>query len=342
MAVLFTMAMPQFFDENGAPLAGGKLYSYEAGTTTPKDTYTTQAGTVAQSNPIVLDSSGFIPVSTGMWIEGSYKFKLTDSNDVEIWTIDNVTSFSTLTESSSTTTAPPTQNKLAPAENLVIYRGSATAITINATSVTLKNSSGDRALFSSLSQAVSITTSGAGGLDAGSEASSTWYHIWAIGKTDGTKSAVFSTSTSAPTLPSGYTYYGYLGAVYNDSSGDLVSFRQLGNRVTVAVQTGVSAGTATTFTAIDLAQEVPSTATAVQFEYGVSTSSGTATASIVVAAYGSGTAPTYGYCKHTQVTSSTTATYGNASLVFNTAQELYYYVSGANARGYVDIIGWWY
>jgi len=33
----------QFFDNNGTPLSGGKLYAYEAGTTTPKTTYTSAA-----------------------------------------------------------------------------------------------------------------------------------------------------------------------------------------------------------------------------------------------------------------------------------------------------------
>ena len=36
----------QFFDNSGAPLTGGKLYSYAAGTTTPQATYTTSAGSV--------------------------------------------------------------------------------------------------------------------------------------------------------------------------------------------------------------------------------------------------------------------------------------------------------
>ena len=53
----------QFFDNNGVPLTGGKLYSYLAGTTTPQATYTTAAGSIAHSNPIVLDSAG--RVATG-------------------------------------------------------------------------------------------------------------------------------------------------------------------------------------------------------------------------------------------------------------------------------------
>jgi hypothetical protein len=58
MAVLYTPHFIQFFDDNGDPLANGKLYTYAAGTTTPKATYTTAAATVANANPIVLDSAG--------------------------------------------------------------------------------------------------------------------------------------------------------------------------------------------------------------------------------------------------------------------------------------------
>lgn len=238
--------------------------------------------------------------------------------------------------------APPMGNKIAPHENLVIYRGSATQITITADSAVLKNASGFYRRFTTFSTSIDITVSGAAGLDTGAEANSTWYYIWLLAKTDGTKTAVLSTSATAPTLPSGYTYYGRMGAVYNNGSGDLVEFRQLGNRVTLSVQSPLSDGTATTFTAVNLSAICPPIATAVQFEYGVRASSGTATVAIVVAAGGSGTTPFYGYCKHSQLTGSTTVTYANASLVFNTAIELYYYVSGANARGYIDVNGWFY
>jgi len=82
----------QFFDNNGVPLSGGKLYSYEAGTTTPQATYTTAAGNVAHANPIVLDSAG--RVSTGeIWLTAgsNYKFVLKTSADVTLATWDNIT-----------------------------------------------------------------------------------------------------------------------------------------------------------------------------------------------------------------------------------------------------------
>jgi hypothetical protein len=84
----------QFFTNTGAVLTGGKLYTYLAGTTTPTPTYTTSAGNVARTNPIVLDAAGRVPGSGEIWVTVGvvYKFVLTDSNDVLIGTYDNVTS----------------------------------------------------------------------------------------------------------------------------------------------------------------------------------------------------------------------------------------------------------
>ena len=78
----------QFFDNSGVPLAGGLLYSYEAGTTTPAVTYTTAAGTITNTNPIVLDAAGRPP--SEIWLDGAYKFVLYTSASVLLWTMDNL------------------------------------------------------------------------------------------------------------------------------------------------------------------------------------------------------------------------------------------------------------
>ena len=77
----------QFFDLNGAPLSGGLLYTYEAGSTTPLATYTDSTGLIANTNPIVLDSRGEANVWLGAAI---YKFALYTSASVLIWTVDNI------------------------------------------------------------------------------------------------------------------------------------------------------------------------------------------------------------------------------------------------------------
>jgi hypothetical protein len=81
----------QFFTNTGAVLTGGKLYTYAAGTTTPQATYTTSAGNVARTNPVVLDAAGRVPDSGEIWISPvAYKFVLKDATDVLIATYDNI------------------------------------------------------------------------------------------------------------------------------------------------------------------------------------------------------------------------------------------------------------
>lgn len=81
----------QFFNNNGVPLAGGFIHTYLAGTTTNAATYTTSAGNVAHTNPIVLDSAGRVPTGE-IWLSFSvaYKFVIYDSANVLIGTYDNI------------------------------------------------------------------------------------------------------------------------------------------------------------------------------------------------------------------------------------------------------------
>jgi len=80
----------QFFSDAGVPLAGGKLYTYTAGTTTPEATYTTSAGTVANTNPIILNSAGRLANEIWLTSTVSYKFILQTSTNVVIGTYDNI------------------------------------------------------------------------------------------------------------------------------------------------------------------------------------------------------------------------------------------------------------
>jgi hypothetical protein len=82
----------QFFDNNGQPLSGGKIYTYAAGTTTPQATYTSALGVTPHANPIVLDSAGRVPGGE-IWLTDSliYKFVIETSLAVLIGTYDNIT-----------------------------------------------------------------------------------------------------------------------------------------------------------------------------------------------------------------------------------------------------------
>ena len=80
----------QFFDNNGVPLAGGLIYTYAAGTTTPLATYTTSSSSTANSNPIVLDAAG--RPAGEIWLTAvAYKLVLKTSTGVQIWSMDNIT-----------------------------------------------------------------------------------------------------------------------------------------------------------------------------------------------------------------------------------------------------------
>jgi hypothetical protein len=87
MAVVTPTPKAQFLMLDGTPLVGGKVYSYAAGTTTPQATYTDSTGSTPNENPVILDARG----EANIWLgSASYKFRLTDENDVDIWTVDNV------------------------------------------------------------------------------------------------------------------------------------------------------------------------------------------------------------------------------------------------------------
>ena len=87
---LFAGAGWQLFDNNGAPLAGGLIYTYAAGTTTPLTSYTTSAGNVANTNPIVLDSAGRLPSQLWLTTTSIYKFVLQTSTATQIGSYDNI------------------------------------------------------------------------------------------------------------------------------------------------------------------------------------------------------------------------------------------------------------
>ena len=59
---LMPVVRQQFFGANGLPLAGGLVYTYVAGTSTPAPTYLDSTGTNLQTNPITLDSGGFASI----------------------------------------------------------------------------------------------------------------------------------------------------------------------------------------------------------------------------------------------------------------------------------------
>ena len=116
---------------------------------------------------------------------------------------------------------------------------------------------------------VDLSTSGAGGLDTGSEAANTLYTDYIISGSSGV-AGIASTNQTTPTLPAGYQYFRRVGAVRNYSNSDILDFSQEGNSnnrrmVYNADVNGLRVltnGSATTPTAVSLSAFMPVTSTA--------------------------------------------------------------------------------
>ncbi len=99
----------QAFDVAGAPIVGGKVYTYASGASvTPLTTYTDSGGLTANANPVILDSRG----EANIWFTPAvlYRVVLKDSSDNVLYTVDNVAGsvtpsayFATLMQSTSAT-----------------------------------------------------------------------------------------------------------------------------------------------------------------------------------------------------------------------------------------------
>lgn len=95
----------QFFDNNGAPLVGGLLFLYAAGSTTKQAGFTDASGATQLPNPIILNERGEVSASSvgsscGLWLDPTlaYKFVLAppgagDPPTSTVWpAVDNIVS----------------------------------------------------------------------------------------------------------------------------------------------------------------------------------------------------------------------------------------------------------
>ena len=75
-----------FLDQNGAPLAGGLVYTFIAGTNTQQATYTDSTGGIPNTNPIVLNAAG----QAEIWFSAlAYKIVVQNSLAVQQYEVDN-------------------------------------------------------------------------------------------------------------------------------------------------------------------------------------------------------------------------------------------------------------
>lgn len=79
--------VPQYFTAENKILVGGKVYYFNAGTSTPKTTYSDEDETIPNSHPVILDAAGRLP---DVFFTGTAKQILKDSDDIQIWERDNV------------------------------------------------------------------------------------------------------------------------------------------------------------------------------------------------------------------------------------------------------------
>jgi hypothetical protein len=132
-------------------------------------------------------------------------------------------------------------------------------------------------------QSINLGTTGANALDTGSIAIDTWYAIWAIAKPDGTVAGLASTSSTSPTMPSGYTYKARVSwAQTIHSSATLYGTWQLGRVARYIV--GLAQTTSnlpniinsanTAWTAQSVTRFVPPTASTVTLLIGISAGAG--------------------------------------------------------------------
>lgn len=121
-------------------------------------------------------------------------------------------------------------NVLASHKNLIVTENTGTPnsqIDIDADWVILEDSNSEIFKATTVNLTADIAASGANGLDIGSEAADTWYYLWVI-YNGTTVASLISASSTAPTMPTGYTFKGLVGAVRNNASSNFLGMKQVG------------------------------------------------------------------------------------------------------------------
>jgi hypothetical protein len=91
-----------------------------------------------------------------------------------------------------------------------------------------------------------------GGLDTGTKANSTWYHVFLIQRSDtGVVDGLFSTSLASPVMPTSYDRKRRVGSIRTDGSGNILAFVQNGDTfLWAAPSVDVNASTVSTAGAV--------------------------------------------------------------------------------------------
>lgn len=186
--------------------------------------------------------------------------------------------------------------------------GTNAAVTVSIDEIVVEDSSNNYKALRNVALSINSAGSGANGLDSGSISASTWYSIWVIN--NGTTTAgLLSSSSTAPTMPSGYTYKARIGWIRTDGTANKypLPFNQFGNRIAFApgsgknltsfsqLTSGVVGTYGTTMAAVSTSNYAPPTARKVAVvlqQTSVSNGAINASSNSVTSAY-TGTSPGY-------------------------------------------------
>jgi hypothetical protein len=105
--------------------------------------------------------------------------------------------------------------------------GGASSATFTADDIVVTDPFGNQTSIAAFNQTVALTIAGAGGLDTGAVAANTWYAVHAVYGASGVNS-VASLSRATPTIPAGFSYFGFIGWVRTDAGSHIRAFTQDG------------------------------------------------------------------------------------------------------------------
>lgn len=138
-----------------------------------------------------------------------------------------------------------------------------TSVDITIGNVVMLTSAGAAINRSNASVTINFQVNGANGLDTGTIANTSFYYIWMIDN-GAAPAGLASLSSTAPTLPAGYTYKCRMAAIPTNGSAHLLSFITTGTRTTLLTSstvTGVAGTCVSAFAAVAWTSQVPPTAT---------------------------------------------------------------------------------
>ena len=243
---------------------------------------------------------------------------------------------------------PPVQftgTALCPHQGLIIQQITTSTVDVDADNLVLTHeTTSQQRTFASINLTADITASGANGLDTGSEASSTWYHIWVIAQPDGTTASLLSTSATAPTMPSGYVFKGYVGAIFNRSTGDLLDMYQTGITVVQVPDYALPYTTVGTSTRT-VTLRIPTTAREAHVNVRADKTSGnTGQAVVYVSAFDEGTSGrgVHIFARNLGAEAGALGIWSNSWVPIATARTVYVWAANANDNGSVGCYGWRY